>query len=563
MAKKRSEIEQRWDVEALYPDEKAWLSDFERLDFSGLLPLKEGGRLEELLTLYFDLDRAFSKLYTWAHLKFDEDVRSELYKDLYGRIQMKGVEFAEASSWIEPKLIAVKGEVPRYRFYVEKVRRLAPHTLGEKEEAILASSGKALAAPSKAFGALNNGDLKFEPAIDGQGKKRELTTGTYMRYLKEEDRELRKSAFIHLHSGYLAHENLLAELLQGQVEAHQFMAKSRGYKSSLQASLFPHGIDETVYRNLIKTVREHISILHDYVRMRKQVLALSEHHVYDLHVPLVVEGKEHFSYDKARQLVVDSVRPMGTAYQERLREGLFGERWVDPFENEGKRSGAYSSGCYDSRPYILMNYQGTLNDVLTLAHEAGHSMHSDLSRKHQPYFASQYPIFLAEIASTLNEQLLLDELKGKVDPKVIINYKLEGMRGTIFRQTLFAEFELAIHEWVESGRPLTVGWLKDKYLELNAFYYGPDLVLDGGVEIEWARIPHFYYNFYVYQYATGLASAIALHEELNPERVLTFLSSGGSDYPIPILKRAGVDLTDPAPIRSAMRVFQQLTKEFA
>jgi oligoendopeptidase F len=338
----------------------------------------------------------------------------------------------------------------------------------------------------------------------------------------------------------------------------------------LEAALFPNQIERSVYENLIASVRARLPLMHQYVALRKKLLKLPDIHVYDLYVPLVEEAEANMDYEEARQAVVDSVAPLGSKYQNALKKGLLEDRWVDVYENIRKRSGAYSSGCYDSMPYILMNYQGTLNDVLTLAHEAGHSMHSLFSRMHQPYIYSQYPIFVAEVASTFNEQLLLKHLKTKAkskkDEAFLINYQIEGIRGTIFRQTMFAEFELQLHRWAEEGVTLTPALLKDYYLKLNREYYGPDLALDPELEIEWARIPHFYYNFYVYQYATGLSAALALFQkamsdEKSKDRYIEFISSGGSKYPLELLKTAGVDMRKSDAVNAALNHFETLLGE--
>jgi oligoendopeptidase F len=338
----------------------------------------------------------------------------------------------------------------------------------------------------------------------------------------------------------------------------------------MQAALFPHDVEPIVYENLIKAVKAAQPFMHQYMALRKEALNLEELHYYDMNAPLIEEFELSMNYPDACQAVIASVAPLGKEYQAAIQKGLIEDRWVDVYETPRKRSGAYSSGCYDSMPYILLNYQGTLNDVLTLAHEAGHSMHSLLSKKHQSYVSSHYPIFVAEVASTFNEQLLLKHLKASAKSKkekaLLINYEIEGIRGTIFRQTMFAEFELQIHKWAEEKMPLTPTLLKDYYLKLNREYYGPDLVIDPELAVEWSRIPHFYYNFYVYQYATGLSAALSLFEqtEKHPESVakyLTFLSSGGSLYPLDLLERAGVDMRSTKPIESAMKRFEILVKE--
>lgn len=590
MVKSRGElkVEDKWNVEALYPNESAWARDYESLKGKETISrwpemTSYKGRLGDpsaaaaLFQLYFDLDRKLSKLYTYAHLRMDEDLGNDLCKRDYGLISSLFHDFQRECAWIEPELLSLsEGDYERlkshpdlslYKFFLEKTGRMRPHTLNAELEELLALSGKALDASSKAFGALNNADLAFKPAVDSKGQEHPLSHGTYLPYMRSKDRELRKSAFQNLHCSYETHANTLCELIQGQVQAHLYYAKARKFDHCLQAALFPHQIDPAVYGNLIAAVHRAHPLMHRYIALRKKLLGVPELHYYDLMVPLVEDVQMSMSYPEACNAVVDSTVLLGKEYQNAVRNGLLHDRWVDAYETPRKRSGAYSSGCYDSMPYILMNYSETLNDVLTLAHEAGHSMHSLLSRRNQPYIYSQYPIFVAEVASTFNEQLLLKALKEKSKSNkelaYLINYEIEGIRATIFRQTLFAEFEWQIHKWAEQGIPLTPTLLKDAYMRLNREYYGSDLILDKEVEIEWARIPHFYYNFYVYQYATGLSAALFLFEQAQEslearKRYLNFLSSGGSRYPLDLLMDAGVNMHTSTPVDAAMRHFSQL-----
>jgi len=607
MAKNRNEIplEDRWNVEALYPNEQVWKEDLAKVQGQGqdssLKPANQPqeknprwpqlkhfkGRLSDpaavasLFESYLNLQRKLDKLHTYAHLRLDEDLGNDHFKSDFGLISSLIHDFQLETSWIEPEFMSLNeadfqklishSMLKPYRFYLEKVGRMRPHTLSPELEELMALSGKALDTSYRAFGALNNADMTFPPAVDSKGNEHPLSNGTYLSYLRSPDRALRKSAFINLHKSFDAHANTLCELIQGQVQSHLFFARARKFDSCLNAALFPHQIDRSVYENLIASVRRHLPLMHEYIALRKKTLKLPEIHIYDLYVPLVEEMETNMDYSEARQAVVDSVAPLGVEYQNSLKKGLLEERWVDVYENARKRSGAYSSGCYDSMPYILMNYQGTLNDVLTLAHEAGHSMHSFLSRRNQPYVYSQYPIFVAEVASTFNEQLLLKNLKSKAKTKkelaFLINYQIEGIRGTIFRQTLFAEFELQLHKWAEEGIPLTPALLKKHYAQLNREYYGPDIALDPELEIEWARIPHFYYNFYVYQYATGLSAALALFQKAmgNPEmrhRYLQFLSSGGSEFPLDLLHKAGVDMRKTEAVDAALGYFGDLLADF-
>lgn len=584
-------VKDRWNVEALYLNPDQWKEDFSKIGGEAKGPkwpelAQYKGKLHDplavagLFDLYLNVQRKLEKLHTYAHLRMDEDLGNDHSKNDFGLISTLIHEFSLETSWIEPEFLSLNEDqfkqliadsvLSPYRFHLEKIGRMRPHTLSLEQEELMALSGKALDTSYRAFGALNNADLTFKPAIDSKGKEHPLTTGSYLSFLRDPDRNLRKTAFENLHKGYEIHANTLCELIQGQVQSHLFIARARKFDSCLEAALFPNQIDRAVYENLIASVRKRLPLMHQYVALRKKLLKLSDIHAYDLYVPLVEEAESHMDYEEARNAVIASVTPLGNKYQEALQKGLTHDRWVDVYENMRKRSGAYSSGCYDSMPYILMNYHGTLNDVLTLAHEAGHSMHSLLSRTHQPYIYSQYPIFVAEVASTFNEQLLLKHLEQKVKSKkekaFLINYQIEGIRGTIYRQTLFAEFELQLHKWAEEGVPLTPGLLKKKYIDLNREYYGPELVLDPELEIEWARIPHFYYNYYVYQYATGLSAALALFQqamqsESARDRYLEFLSSGGSKYPIELLKNAGVDMKKPDVVNAALDRFESLLKE--
>jgi len=590
--RKEVPLNERWNVEALYPVLTDWKKEFDLAKGREAQPrwpnlkyfegkLKDPHELAAFFDAYLALDRTLSKLYTYAHLRLDEDLGNDEFKQIFGLISSLIHDFRLEYSWVDPELLsmsekdfkhlAAHAKLQNYRFYLEKLGRMRPHILSRDMESLLALSSKALETPYKTFGALNNADMTFAPAETSAGEKRELTSGTYLLFMRDPDRDLRKSAFINLHRGYEAHANMMCELIQGQVQSHLFVARARKFKDCREAALFPNSIDSAVYDNLISVIHENLGLLHEYMHLRKEVLGIEELHSYDLYVPLVPEAQTRMDFGDACQQVIDSVALLGDAYQEALQKGLLENRWVDPFENQRKRSGAYSSGCYDSMPYILMNYHGTLNDVLTLAHEAGHSMHSYLSRKNQSYLYADYPIFVAEVASTFNEQLLLKGLKEKVktpkDLAYLINYEIEGIRTTIFRQALFAEFELKIHALAEQGETLTPTLLKDIYLKLNRVYYGPELMLDSGLEYEWARIPHFYYDFYVYQYATGLSAALALFEKVNEstearDRYLQFLSSGGTRYPLDLLRLAGVDLHDKTPVRAAMKRFATLLNEF-
>lgn len=592
----REEIlaEDKWNVEALYPSFQEWEKDMQKwgreekkdlhwpefVTFKGNLGTGTA-RLLGLLKEVLSIERNLYKLYTYAHLRHDEDVGNDAHKKAFTRISKLLFDLRQETSWIEPEILALPEATLRaylqddalkeYHIYLEKIVRMKPHTLSAEKEELLALAGNALQTSSKAFGGFNNADLKFPMVEDSEGKRLELTHGKYLFYMRQKDRKLRKEAFQAVHKSYLAYENTLCELINGQVQTHLFNARARGYSSCLEAALFPNQIDTGVYFSLIQAVRKNLGALHRYMAFRKKVLGYGDLHPYDLHVPLVDEPPMAMGYDEAVKQVIQGISPLGQEYQKEMVKGLTKDRWVDKYENQRKRSGAYSSGCYDSFPYILLNYQGTFNDLMTLAHEAGHSMHSLFSHRHQPFHYSDYSIFVAEVASTFNEELVLHHLlKGTNEKKVrafLLNQKIEDIRNTFFRQTMFAEFELKLHEWAEKGVPLTPALLRSEYRKLNQDYFGSEVVIDEEIEGEWARIPHFYYNFYVYQYATGISAAHKLVEEVlkggkeAQARYLTFLSSGSSKYPLELLRLAGVDMQKPDAVEATIRHFEVLVQE--
>lgn len=595
MSKNRSEValKDRWNVEALYPNLEKW-----HVELTSLLPQEQANdwpeiskfrgklgnspeTLKSALETILTLDRQISKLFTYAHLRHDEEITEENHKIAYNKARTLFFDFSCQVAWFSPELLALPEKtiadylsspiLQDYRFYLEKIFRLKPYTLSSEKEELLALAGKALSAPQKAFSAINDADLVFEPAVDAEGNKHELTHAKYALYIRSQDRHLRKSTFENYHKKFDAYKNTLCELIEGQVQTHLFHAKAKGFKSCLEAALYPNNIDPSVYKSLILAVHEKIGALHHYMRLRSNILKLEPLHMYDLHVPLIADVDMKIPYGVAEEMIIESVAPLGVSYQEVLKKGFKEEGWVDRYENLNKRSGAYSSGCFDSHPYILMNYKEIMRDAFTLAHEAGHSMHSYLSRAEQPYQYADYPIFLAEVASTFNEELLMQTLlkrvKNKQEQIYLINQKVEDVRNTLFRQTMFAEFELKIHEFAEKGVPLTPKLLKDEYRKLNEFYFGPDVYCNEETDIEWARIPHFYYNFYVFQYATGISAALALSEKVlaggEKERCdyLTFLKSGSSRDPIELLQRAGVDMRTPEPVLAAIDKFDKMVKQ--
>lgn len=592
MATKREDIDAKdmWNLASLYETTDLWEEEFSKLwqeaekGWEKLANQKNSLKdnalsVKKLLDAYFGYLRLIEKVYTYAHLKHDENVADDMGKSAYQRGLSLIHLFQNAASWIEPSLLqfseeslkALKEnpEIREYRFYMQKLIDQKEHILSQDKEELLALSMRMQHTARSAFGALNNADIQFEDVEDSEGKKHRLTHGSYHVLMKSGDRTLRKNAFKSLHGSFQKFENTFAELIQGQVQGHIFNAKVRGYNSCLEAALKPNQIPLDVYHNLIKTVRQNLPTLHSYVALRKEMLGVDEFHFYDLQVSMVKDCDMRFSYEEGCKIVGDSVSLLGKEYTDILRKGITEDRWVDIYETRGKRTGAYSSGCYDSLPFILMNYQGTLSDVLTLAHEAGHSMNSLLSNRKQKYHEADYTIFVAEVASTFNEQLtyeyLLEKAKTKTEKLYILNHQIDALRNTFFRQAMFAEFELKIHELGEKQVPLTPALLKDEYLKLNKDYFGPELVVDEELAIEFARVPHFYYNFYVYQYATGIAAAAALVEKVKkegPEKYLEFLAAGGSDYPTQVLKEAGVDMCKSDPIQEAANVFKKLIDKF-
>lgn len=585
--------EDRWNVEALYPDSASWQKDFLAFAPTNQTPqwpalaalqgtlAQSPKKLREALDLVMQYDRQLTKLYTYAHLRHDEDITQTECKECYDRITRSAHQFAEETSWFQPELLSLSTEkfeeflksqdLEPYKFHLEKILRLKKHTLAADKEQLLALAGQALETSHKAFRAMNDADFKFGIITNSKGEEKLITHGTYGMYIRDSDRSFREKAFKKYHGQFSAYENSLAELLNGQVQNHLFNARARSFDSCLDAALYPKNIDTSIYRSLIQAVNDNLSAHHQYMDLRKKILGVDQLHLYDIYVPLIQNVDIKMDYSEAEDMIIDSVAPLGSEYLDKLKTGLKSQRWVDRYENQNKRSGAYSSGCYDSMPYILMNYKGVIRDVFTLAHEAGHSMHSLYSRRSQPYQYGDYPIFLAEVASTFNEDLLTRLLlKNCKDPQTriyLINQKIEDIRTTLFRQTMFAEFELFIHEQAEKGTPLTPQMLKLQYRELNRKYFGPNVVIDDEIDIEWARIPHFYYNFYVFQYATGISAALALSDRVvnggdkERQQYLNFLKSGSSRYPLETLKLAGIDMSSPAPVKAAIDTFGRLVQE--
>ncbi|MCU0844770.1 MAG: oligoendopeptidase F [Spirochaetes bacterium] len=579
----------KWDLAPLFANEEEW----ERL-FGELEKKVEGytayrGRLGESLVVFrealeFDLalSRELERLYTYAHLKSDEDKTNQRYMGLYGRAMNLYNRASELSSFMTPEIQALPDETARaymddpsmsgYRFMLEKIFRYKPHTLSVEMEELLAMGGDLAQAPSQFFSQLDNADLSFGVITDDAGREVELSHGNLVSFLMSPSREVRKNAFDQYYRTYKAHRHSIASAFAYSVKKDRFYARARRFESCRGAALFSDNVAEEVYDNLVSTVRKNNAPLFKYLAFRKEALGLADLHFYDTYVPIIPDVPFSMSYEEAVETCLRALAPLGDDYTATLRDGLAGG-WVDRYENRGKRSGAYSSGCYDSPPYILMNYRDdTINSLYTLIHEAGHSMHSHYSAKAQPYHYHEYTIFVAEVASTFNEALLsnylLDKYAGDARMRAyILNREIDDIRGTLFRQTMFAEFEKLSHELVEKNDPLTLETVRDVYRKLLGDYFGDSLVIDEALSLECLRIPHFYSAFYVYKYATGISAAIALAEKVltegSParERYLRFLSLGGTMFPIDELIDAGVDMRSPGPIENAIRYFERLVDE--
>ncbi|AAM24265.1 oligoendopeptidase F [Caldanaerobacter subterraneus subsp. tengcongensis MB4] len=588
--RERSEIDERykWRLEDIYENEELWEEDYRKVKellkeivkFKG--KIRTSKDLLEVLKLNDQIGMTASKIFAYARMRRDEDNTNSKYQALSDKAMRLNIEVMSATSFIVPEILSIETEKLRnmieeleelkiYKQYIEDLIRYKPHVLSPEEEKILAEAETLAESVSTIYSMLNHADLRFPTIKDENGNEVELTHGNFISFMQSKDRNVRKAAFEALYDTYKKFINTFASTLAGSVKKDIFYAKARRYNSSLEASLFEDNVSVEVYNNLIETVHSRLDVLHRYVRLKKKLLKLDELYMYDLYVPLIQEYDKEFTYEEAIELVLEGLKPLGEEYIDLLKKG-FESRWVDVYENRGKTSGAYSWGAYGTHPYVLLNFQGKLNDVFTIAHEMGHSLHTYYSNATQPYVYAGYKIFVAEVASTCNEAILMDYLlKNSKDEKerlYVLNHFLEEFRGTVFRQVMFAEFEKLIHEMAERGEPLTAEVLNKKYYELNKLYYGDDIVVDEEISYEWARIPHFYRNFYVYKYATGFSAAIAISQmilnegEKAVERYKEFLKSGSSDYPLNLLKKAGVDLTTPKPVNDALDVFEKLLDEF-
>lgn len=577
----------KWAIEDLYPTDEAWENDLLKAkespakiaSYKGLLST-DSAKLLEYLKYDDDMTVLLENMINYAQRRNDEDTRDAKYQDMVSRLEMLFVDISGASAFVTPEILSIddqtmerffkeQPEMELYRLCIDRVRRKRAHILSEAEERIMALAGDMSNSPDTIFSMLNDADMKFPDAVDKDGNKHQVTHGSYIPLMHSNDRELRKSAFESLYGVYEGFKNTSAAVLASQVKCLNFRARARKYDSTLQAALDGNEVPVEVYKQLIEAVHENMDYMYKYVRLRKKLLGVDELHAYDLYAPIVSDIEVKIPFDQAKQEVYDSLAPMGEDYRAIFREGIE-NRWIDVYENEGKRSGAYSAGAR-VHPYVLLNHKDTLDSEFTLAHEMGHAIHSYLSNKNQPVVYADYVIFVAEVASTCNESLLMQHLlRTTTDKKrraYLINYFLEQFRTTLYRQTMFAEFELMINEKVENGESLTAESLCEMYRNLNLLYYGEDIVIDSELDMEWARIPHFYYNYYVYQYATGFSAAIALSQRILREGepavkdYIGFLSGGCSTDPISLLRGAGVDMTSKKPVTEALKLFGELIDE--
>lgn len=586
----RAEVspEYKWRLEDIFPSDSAWEAEYNRTKellsqvsaFRGRLGTS-ADQLLAALELQDEVDETLTRVYAYARMRRDEDTTNTRYQELSSRAQTLATQSYSAFSFMNPEILAIPEDVLRgfldenvglqlYRQALEDLLRQKPHVLPAEQELLLAQFSDIAQGPSTIFGMLNDADIEFPSIVDENGNEVQVTKGRYIRLVESTDRRVRRDALKALYSSYVKQRNTLAATLHASVKKDCLYARVRHYDSALHAALDGDNMPLSVYDNLIAAIRSNIHLMHRYVALRKRILGLDELHMYDLYTPLVPEIKFRAPYDQAKSTIIEGVQPLGEEYVNVLRQGLE-SAWIDVCENAGKTAGAYSWGIYGVHPFVLLNWQDTLDNVFTLAHEMGHALHSHFSHREQPYVYSSYSIFLAEIASTLSENLLTQHLLRTLtkdqERMYVINHHLDQFRTTVYRQTMFAEFEKIIHAKVEADEPLTADNLCEIYRNLNRDYYGEEIFLDPEIDMEWARIPHFYRSFYVYKYATGFSAATALTKQIQDEgqpavdRYLRFLASGSSDYPLNILQTAGVDMSKPDPVNQALSVFESLLDE--
>ncbi len=583
--KERDQIQEqyKWDLTRLYAVDAAW--EKAMTEYEASIPALAGyaGSLNTAAGLrkWFDVqtqsERTLSNLYCYASLRRSEDTRAEAAQKMYAKANATYVAYQSAVAFAQPEILSLPedalkamaedAELEPYRFLVQDLLRRKPHTLSAAEEQLLAGFGELLGAPGEIADNLQDADMVFEPVKDSQGNTVEVTGSNYILLQSSNDRTLRENSFRSYYKGYRQHINTFAATYAADIKAAVAEAKARHYESSRAMSMAGENIPASVYDNLVTTVRAHLPAMYRYVALRKKILGVDELHYYDVYASLMADNDTRYTYEQAQQMVLDAVSPLGADYVEQVKKA-FATRWIDVYPNRGKSGGAYSSGSYDSDPYIMTNFTGTLDSVSTIAHEMGHSMHTWHSNHAQPAQYANYTLFVAEVASTVNENLMIEQLlKKEQEPHArlaLLNQYLENFKGTVYRQTMFAEFEREAHAMAERGEALNPAALNALYRQLIVDYFGPDLVVDDEVQYEWARIPHFYRNFYVYKYATGYSTAVALSEGILNEgapavkRYREFLSMGGSAYPLDELRHAGVDLTTPAPVDAALKKFEAI-----
>lgn len=584
--KRREDIQEnfKWDIDKVYSNVDQWSKDFEALKeeakelkgFQG--KLNSAKNIVEFLKLEEEISRKFEKLLIYAFLKNDEDTTKSECQALKTKIQVFSAELGSYVAFFQPEIIELpEGMVEKfinenddlklYRFRLEDILSNKPHVLSQKEESLLAAVSDCLDAPGNIYTMFTNADLTFPEIKDEDGNTVELTESSFSKYRVSKDRRVREESFNALFGTYEKFKTTIATSLTASIKNFSFIAKTKNFNSSLEMALNPEKIPTEVYTNLVDVINKNLDLLHRYVSLKKKLLGLDEIHMYDLYVPVIDVPKMHIEYDEAVRTIKEGIGALGDEYLNIFQEGI-DNRWVDVFENKGKKNGAYSWGSYDTMPYILLNYDYQYDGMSTLAHEMGHSMHSYYSRKNQPYTYANYSLFCAEVASTVNECLLINYLINKEEDKqkrlFYINQQLEQIRSTVFRQTMFAEFELRTHEAIDAGHPLTSEDLNKLYYDINKKYYGPEIVADNLIGIEWARIPHFYRDFYVYQYSTGYSAAVSFVSAILKdgdsavEKYKGFLKSGGKNYSIEILKEAGVDMRTTKPVQDTMDRFKEL-----
>ena len=575
----------KWDLASMYADSAAWEADLAKVKalaeeltgYAGRLG-ESGAVLLESLSKKDDMNRLLEKVFVYARMKRDEDNANEEAQAMTDKVMAAAAALGAKLAFFTPELIGLGEETIRrfleeepglavYRFYLECVLREKEHVLSDSEEALLARLSEVLGGADDIFTMLNNADMDFGEIEGEDGEPAKLTHGSYITFLQSHDRKVRQAAFEKLYAKYKSQINTIGATYATSVKTDVIGAEIRHYSSARGAACFADNVSEDVYDNLIKVINENLPALHKYLEIRKRALGVEDLRMWDMYAPLVKIPQRTIPYEEAQAMVMEALQPMGEQYLADLKHG-FADGWVDVYETPGKTSGAYSFGSYDSKPFVLLNYKETLQDVFTVIHEMGHSMNSYYTRKTQPFVYGGHSIFTAEVASTVNENLLIKHLlateKDQEMRKYLINFQLEGFRTTVFRQTMFAEFEHIVHKHVEDGGSLTPSWLCAEYDKLNSKYFGPSLVHDDCIQYEWARIPHFYSAFYVYKYATGYSAAAAISDLIlknGPDDYLKFLACGENDYPVELLKIAGVDMSQPAPIESAMRTFSALVDE--